>query len=178
MAAQRPDAFRPDLAASLNNLANRLSEVGDREAALTAAREAVDLYRALAAQRPDAFRPDLAMSLWVLAGCLDAVGRQQEGLVANTEAIVELSGPFRRHRGAFADRIADMAQGILATLRSAGAGARSAIAGAGGGGPGGAAGRYTDRSRTGRRDLRRCHPRRCVMMDQFDFLTADITYAD
>ncbi len=59
LSAQRPDAFRPDLAASLNNLATMLSEVGDREAALSAAREAADLYRALSAQRPDAFRPDL-----------------------------------------------------------------------------------------------------------------------
>ena len=68
LAAQRPDAFRPDLAASLNNLANRLSELGDREGALAAATEAADLYRALAAQRPDAFRPDLAMSLNNLVG--------------------------------------------------------------------------------------------------------------
>ncbi len=50
-----------------------LSEVGDREAARSAAREAADLYRALSAQRPDAFRPDLARSLMVQAQCLDAV---------------------------------------------------------------------------------------------------------
>ncbi len=60
LAAQRPDAFRPDLARSLNNLGNMLSDLGRREPALAAAEEAVALYRELAAQRPDAFRPDLA----------------------------------------------------------------------------------------------------------------------
>ena len=47
----------------LNNLGNRLSDLGRREDALAAAQEAVDLYRQLAADRPDAFLPDLAMSL-------------------------------------------------------------------------------------------------------------------
>ena len=41
---------------SLNNLANMLSDLGRREAALAAAEEAVRLYRALAETRPDAFR--------------------------------------------------------------------------------------------------------------------------
>ena len=63
MAAARPDAFRPDLAASLNNLAARLAGLGRREEALAAIQEAIDLYRELAAARPDAFRPDLAKSL-------------------------------------------------------------------------------------------------------------------
>jgi hypothetical protein len=42
-------------AALLSNLAVRLSHLGRREEALTAAEEAVRLYRALAAARPDAF---------------------------------------------------------------------------------------------------------------------------
>ena len=69
LAAERPDAFTPDLAMSLNNLANWLSELGRREEALAAAQEAADLYRGLAAARPDAFTPDLAMSLNNLAKC-------------------------------------------------------------------------------------------------------------
>ena len=60
LAAERPDAFRPDLAMSLNNLGNGLSDLGRREDALAAAHEAVDIRRRLAAERPDAFRPDLA----------------------------------------------------------------------------------------------------------------------
>jgi tetratricopeptide (TPR) repeat protein len=63
LAADRPAAFNPDLAMSLNNLSNRLSDLGHREDALTAIQEAVELYRKLAADRPAAFNPDLAMSL-------------------------------------------------------------------------------------------------------------------
>ena len=36
LAAARPDAFTPDLAISLNNMANRLSDLGRREEALAA----------------------------------------------------------------------------------------------------------------------------------------------
>ncbi|MEA3274615.1 MAG: hypothetical protein U9Q81_04820, partial [Pseudomonadota bacterium] len=43
LAAQRPDAFRPDLAMSLNNLASFLSALGRREAALAAAQDAAEL---------------------------------------------------------------------------------------------------------------------------------------
>jgi tetratricopeptide (TPR) repeat protein len=86
LAAQRPDAFRPDLAMSLNTLANRLSALGRREEALAAAGEAVDAYRALAAQRPDAFRPDLARSLNNLATMLSDLGRHEEALAAAVES--------------------------------------------------------------------------------------------
>jgi hypothetical protein len=41
LAALRPDAFRPDLELSLNTLGICLSELGDREAALAAASEAI-----------------------------------------------------------------------------------------------------------------------------------------
>ncbi|WP_037462702.1 tetratricopeptide repeat protein, partial [Skermanella stibiiresistens] len=67
LAAARPDAFRPDLAGSLNNLASFLSALGRREEALERAGEAVAVYQELAAARPDAFRPDLALSLNNLA---------------------------------------------------------------------------------------------------------------
>jgi tetratricopeptide (TPR) repeat protein len=87
LAAQRPDAFRPNLAVSLNNLANMLSELGEREAALAAAQEAVDIRRALAAQRPDAFRPDLAGSLNNLANMLSEVGEREAALAAAQEAV-------------------------------------------------------------------------------------------
>ncbi|MEN7343900.1 MAG: tetratricopeptide repeat protein, partial [Pseudomonadota bacterium] len=60
LAAQRPDAFLPDLASSLNNLGRDLNALGRREEALTSTEEAVVIYRQLAAQRPDAFLPDLA----------------------------------------------------------------------------------------------------------------------
>ncbi len=69
LAAERPDAFLPDLAMSLNNLGGCLSELGRREDALAAAEEATGIYRRLAAERPDAFLPDLAGSLNNLGRC-------------------------------------------------------------------------------------------------------------
>jgi tetratricopeptide (TPR) repeat protein len=113
LAAQRPDAFRPDLAGSLNNLAAMLRDLGEREAALAAAREAVDIRRGLAVQRPDAFRPALALSLWVLADCLDAIEQPEEALTANAEAIAALTEPFQRHKALFAPRITGMGQDYL-----------------------------------------------------------------
>ena len=87
LAAERPDAFRPDLAGSLNNLGNRLDSLGRREEALGAAEEAVAIRRELAAERPDAFRPDLAGSLNNLGNRLDSLGRREEALGAAEEAV-------------------------------------------------------------------------------------------
>lgn len=75
------------LAAALNNLSNRLSDLGRREAALAAVEEAVALYRALAAARPDAFRPALATSLTNLSNHLSALGRREAALAASEEAV-------------------------------------------------------------------------------------------
>ncbi|MEQ9335266.1 tetratricopeptide repeat protein [Thalassobaculum sp.] len=82
----RPDAFRPDLAQSLNNLSLRLSNLGRREEALAAIEEAVAIRRALAEKRPDAFRPDLATSLGNLSNRLSSLGRREEALAASEEA--------------------------------------------------------------------------------------------
>ncbi|MFK0052947.1 tetratricopeptide repeat protein, partial [Streptomyces sp. NPDC091025] len=57
---QRPDAFLPDLASSLNNQSNRLAGLGRREEALAAVARAVEIRETLVEQRPDAFLPDLA----------------------------------------------------------------------------------------------------------------------
>jgi tetratricopeptide (TPR) repeat protein len=86
LAAARPDAFTSDLARSLSNLANRLSGLGRRDAALMVGEEAVRLRRALAAARPDAFTPDLALSLNNLANMLSELGRREEALAAAEEA--------------------------------------------------------------------------------------------
>ena len=71
---------------SLNNLSNRLGDLGRREEALAAIQEAAEVYRELAAARPDAFRPDLAMSLNNLSLRLGDLGRREEALAANAEA--------------------------------------------------------------------------------------------
>ena len=75
---ESPVELRSLYAGSLNNLGNRLSDLGRREGALAAAQEATDLYRRLAAERPDAFRPDLATSLNNLANRLGAVSGRVE----------------------------------------------------------------------------------------------------
>jgi tetratricopeptide (TPR) repeat protein/cellulose biosynthesis protein BcsQ len=74
LAGDNPDAYLPNLAESLYNLANRLSELGRREDAVEPMREAVDIYRKLAAGNPDAYLPKLAASMNNLATTLKAQG--------------------------------------------------------------------------------------------------------
>ena len=87
LAEASPQAYTPRLAASLNNLANYLSEVGERNEALEAVREAVELYRGLAESSPETYTPDLAASLNNLANRFSEVGERNEALVAAREAV-------------------------------------------------------------------------------------------
>ena len=87
LAKSRPDAFLPDLAASLQNLGMHLSNAGDHEPALEATREAVDTYRTLAKSRPDAFLPDLATELNNLGVVLSDLGQREAALEATREAV-------------------------------------------------------------------------------------------
>ena len=63
-----------------NTLAIRLSEAGERGEALEAAREAADLYKALAGASPAAYTPNLAMSLNNLANHLSEAGERDKAL--------------------------------------------------------------------------------------------------
>jgi tetratricopeptide (TPR) repeat protein len=87
LVARNPDAYRPDLAMSLNNLAIRYAELGRREEALAPAEEAVEIYRALVARNPDAYRPALASSLNNLANRYAELGRREEALAPAEEAV-------------------------------------------------------------------------------------------
>ena len=78
-----------------NNLSIRLSDVGERKAALVAAREAVELYRGLAEASPAAYTPDLAMSLNNLADILAADGRSEEAQAVFVEGIDRFSPAVR-----------------------------------------------------------------------------------
>ena len=69
-----------------NTLAIRLSEAGERGEALEAAREAADLYKALAEESPAAYTSDLAASLNNLAIRLSEAGERGEALEAAREA--------------------------------------------------------------------------------------------
>ena len=87
LASANPTAYQPDLATSLNNLGNRLSELGRREEALTPTHEAVNLRRVLAKQNPAAYLPDLAISLNNLGISLSELGRREEALTPTQEAV-------------------------------------------------------------------------------------------
>jgi tetratricopeptide (TPR) repeat protein len=120
LAAARPDAFTPDLAMSLNNLAAGLSELGRREEALAAAQEAADLYRALAAARPDAFLPDLATSISVMADVVAALDRRAEAARMATQAL-EILAPFvERHPQAYQGLARTIGADILRYSEAAG----------------------------------------------------------
>ena len=79
------------------NLSVRHSELGQREAALSAAQEAVELYRKLSRERPDAFTPDLAGSLNNLAKMLSDLG-QREAALSTAQEAVELYRKLSRER--------------------------------------------------------------------------------
>jgi tetratricopeptide (TPR) repeat protein/nucleoside phosphorylase len=85
--AELPEDNHAERARVLNNLGNRLSELGRREEALAAAREAVEHYRELARVQPDAFLPNLAGSLSNLGNRLSDLGRREEALAAAREAV-------------------------------------------------------------------------------------------
>jgi tetratricopeptide (TPR) repeat protein len=87
LAQANPDAYLPDLAGSVNNLASRLADLGRQQEALTLAQRAVDLYRELAQANPDAYLPDLAAAVNNLALSLADLEQQQEALAPAQEAV-------------------------------------------------------------------------------------------
>ncbi|HSV66518.1 MAG TPA: tetratricopeptide repeat protein [Mycobacteriales bacterium] len=94
LAEGNPQAFAPDLAASLNNLAVRQSEVGDRAGALASITRAVEIYQGLAEGNPQAFAPNLAGSLNNLANRQSEVGDRAAALDAFEQAAHALTaGP-------------------------------------------------------------------------------------
>ncbi len=82
-----PEGRDEERARFLNNLGNRQSALGQREAALASAVEAVDLYRKLADSRPVAFLPDLATSLNNLGIRQSALGQREAALASTQEAL-------------------------------------------------------------------------------------------
>jgi tetratricopeptide (TPR) repeat protein len=120
LAASRPDAFTPDLAASLNNLANMLRALARREEALSAAEEAVRHYRALAAARPDAFTIQLARSLWVLGDLYGETGKSDRAIETLAEAVSLLTPVFVTVPAAVSGMMRGLGQSYLKQCESAG----------------------------------------------------------
>lgn len=115
-----PVVFRPDLAGSLSNLAIRLIDLGQREPALRAAQQAVDIRRELAAQRPDVYQPDLARSLIVLALRTRDARSAADALPFAHDAVATLSPEFLRHQSSHSGLMRAMRREYLELCESAG----------------------------------------------------------
>jgi hypothetical protein len=76
-----------ELASWLNNLSGRLADLGRREEARSAVKEAVNLYRRLAVAKPDVYLPYLAMSLSNLSIHVAKLEGREEALIAIQEAV-------------------------------------------------------------------------------------------
>ena len=87
LVALNRDAYLPDLAAAVKDLAIHLGEAGSRAEGLSAAQEAVDLRRELIALNRDAHLPDLATAVTTLANHLAETGHRAEALTAAQEAV-------------------------------------------------------------------------------------------
>ncbi|MBF6522810.1 tetratricopeptide repeat protein, partial [Nocardia farcinica] len=116
-----PDAYLPDFASSLNNVAVDLGELGRREEGLAAAEEALKIYRVLAEHHPDAYLPDFASSLNNVAVDLGELGRREEGLAAAEEALKIYRVLAERHPAVYGVDVERM-QKVLEWLRSTSSG--------------------------------------------------------
>ena len=86
LAAERPEAFMPELAASLRKLGAMQENVGQRSDALKATKEAVEIYRKLSVGEPNKYLPDLAASLYGMGNLLGRFDQIREADEATDEA--------------------------------------------------------------------------------------------
>ena len=87
LAQRDPGAYRPDVAATLNNLAILYRVTGRLADAETAYTEALAIRRDLAQRDPGAYRPDVATTLNNLANLYRDTGRRADAETAYTEAL-------------------------------------------------------------------------------------------
>jgi tetratricopeptide (TPR) repeat protein len=104
--ARTPQEDPEERARVLNRLGFALFELGRREEALEATREAMEICRRLARQHPDAFLPELARSLNNLGWYLVVSGRREEALQATREAVEIFRRLARQHPDAFLPELA------------------------------------------------------------------------
>ena len=96
MAQARPDAFNPDLAASLNNLGDRLEAVGRLNEALASDREAIACLAASFLRLLAAFAPPMTMKIADYRRRAAAVGEAvDETLLQPVEAVLSRHGKSR-----------------------------------------------------------------------------------
>ena len=72
LAKQNPEAYKPDVARTLNNLGILFSDTNKLKQAQDYYEEALEIHRELAEQNPEAYKPDVAMTLNNLGALLYA----------------------------------------------------------------------------------------------------------
>ena len=117
---QERDMNSAERAVHMNNLSGRLSEVGDREGALKAIREAVEIYRGLVEGNAAAFRSELAGSLSNLSGRLSGVGDRGGALRAAREAVEIYRGLVEGNAAAFRSELAGSLNNLSIVLSGVG----------------------------------------------------------
>ena len=85
--ADADERHKSNRAGHLNDLSNRLADLGKPDEALQAIEQAVEIYRELAQTGPYAFRPDLANSLNNLSNRLADLGKRNEALETSEQAV-------------------------------------------------------------------------------------------
>lgn len=115
-----PATYESDLAALLNNLANRLGDFGDRAGALVSAREVVVIRRGLFLRNPATYERDLAMSLNNLAGRLNDVGDRAGALTTAREVAAFYRKLAQTSPAAYEADLAASLNNLAAFMRSTG----------------------------------------------------------
>ena len=87
LAEKNPDSYLPDVANTLNNLANLHSDTNRHKKAEAEYNEALTTYRQLADNNPDAYLPKVAMTLNNLANIHRVTNRHQEAEDEYNEAL-------------------------------------------------------------------------------------------
>ena len=87
LARTDPETYEPRVASSLNNLANRRSEAGDRTGALDAIREAIDAWAALFDKQPEVVDLHLGDALTNYSVHLSHSGLIEQAVAVGREAI-------------------------------------------------------------------------------------------
>ena len=73
LSKQNPEAYKPDVARTLNDLGTLLYAINDLKQAQDYYEEALEIYRELAEQNPEAYKPYVAMTLNNLGALLYAI---------------------------------------------------------------------------------------------------------
>lgn len=87
LANDRPDAFRPQLARSLDNLARLMAALGRMDEALSCAQEATTLFGHLATERPWSFIASFARSMSLLGLLVARLGDGTEAAEFGEESV-------------------------------------------------------------------------------------------